>query len=58
MSIVPQGSFLKLALLNFLSVTGAVGFSALSAENSKLSGVVYMLEGRHAIQRNLDRLQR
>ena len=61
MSGIPQGSVLGLLLFNIL--VGDMGGGTectLSkfANNSKLCGAVNMLEGRDAIQRDLNRLER
>jgi len=58
---VPQGSVLGPALFNiFVSNMDSRIECTLSkfANDTKLSGVVYMLEGRDGIQKDLDRLER
>ena len=60
-SAIPQGTLVGLALLSnvFVVNTGA-GECTLSksAEDTKLCGAVDTLEGRDAIQRDLDRFER
>ena len=53
MSGVPQGLVLGLVLFNFFA-----GNTDKFADDTKLCGAVDTLEGREAIQRDLDRLEK
>ncbi|GAB0177704.1 mitochondrial enolase superfamily member 1 [Grus japonensis] len=58
---IPQGSVLGLALFNILVSNMDSGMECTLSKftnNTKLCGTVDMLDGRDAIQRNLDRLER
>jgi len=54
-SDVPQGLVLRLALFNMGNGTECT--LSTFADNTKLCGAVNMLEGRHVVQRDLDRLE-
>ncbi|GAB0179154.1 cAMP-dependent protein kinase inhibitor alpha [Grus japonensis] len=61
MNGIPQGSVLGLALFNIFVVNMDSGIECTHskfANDTKLCGAVNMLEGRDAIQRDLDRLER
>jgi len=58
---VPQGLVLRLALFNIFVGDKDSGIECTIskfADNTKLCGVVSMLEGRDAIRRDVDRLER
>ena len=58
---VPQGLVFELALFNIFVDSADSGIECTLrklADNTKLCGAVSMLEGRDAIQRDLDRLER
>lgn len=61
MSGVPQGSVLgpALSIIFFGSTVSGIGHTLSKfADNTKLFGAVNTLEGRNAIQRDFDRLER
>lgn len=60
-SAVPQGSVFGLVMFNIFAGDRESGIKCTTskfADNSKLSGVVNMVEIRDAIQRHLDRLKK